>query len=118
MDRHEYIDAPLWTVIETLGHLGGAEIPMARLAHAVRTRSGYPGAYRAIGRAIAAGYVDYRSPNGLSAARGRLLVKLSDRGCRRLAAGRSWPRDAVGAWKVAAARSTPGRPALVMPGRW
>lgn len=56
MAEHEYEDAPLWTVLSTLATMPEGDVRVIDLARNVRTSSGWPGAYRAIGRLIAAGY--------------------------------------------------------------
>lgn len=56
MSDHTYDDAPLWTVLDALARMNGSESRIIDLARKVKTRSGWPGAYRAIGRLTSAGY--------------------------------------------------------------
>lgn len=88
----DYRDPQLWPLLDALVRLDSAELTMAGLAGKVRTETGYPGAYRAIGRLVAAGYAEYSAPaiDGLSAL--RIVVRLTARGRSRWQLGRGWPR--------------------------
>lgn len=64
MADHDYADAPLWTTLNALANMPDGRAMATEFAAAIRTRTGYPGAYRAIGRLVAAGYADMVDVSG------------------------------------------------------
>lgn len=90
MSEHSYDDAPLWTVLSALATMPESECRLLDLGRAIKTASGWPGAYRAIGRLTAAGYavlIDGADFDGVPHLAPRARIKITSVGLARFRAG-------------------------------
>lgn len=92
MTSDTYRDPQLWALLDALVRLDSADLTMAGLAGKVRTETGYAGAYRAIGRLVAAGYAEYSGPVTDYVGPMRIGIRLTARGRSRWQLGRGWPQ--------------------------
>lgn len=95
MHSESYDDPPLWTLLDEIARWNRGDLTMSHLARQVKTSTGYAGAYRAIGRLVAAGYAEYDMPVGAEVKAARISVRLSARGRLRWGLGKAWPEVAA-----------------------